>query len=149
MLFILFQFTYFLWVRSVKTGSVFWATLTALSYFYMVSAWGGYVFIINLIPLHVLTLILIGRYCSKLYIGTFFICFFLFLSCLRNFDLFYLILIIEIIHVFSEKVIFSSAQVLSLKYLLPIQNFMFGKDFNLTVQFFYFQRIRHSIFWDK
>ncbi|VDN18239.1 unnamed protein product [Gongylonema pulchrum] len=63
------QFTYFLWVRSVKTGSVFWATLTALSYFYMVSAWGGYVFIINLIPLHVLTLILIGRYCAKLYIG--------------------------------------------------------------------------------
>uniref|UniRef100_A0A1I7VVB0 dolichyl-diphosphooligosaccharide--protein glycotransferase n=1 Tax=Loa loa TaxID=7209 RepID=A0A1I7VVB0_LOALO len=63
------QFTYFLWVRSVKTGSVFWATLTALSYFYMVSAWGGYVFIINLIPLHVLTLILIGRYCSKLYIA--------------------------------------------------------------------------------
>ncbi|VDK85052.1 unnamed protein product [Litomosoides sigmodontis] len=63
------QFTYFLWVRSVKTGSVFWATLTSLSYFYMVSAWGGYVFIINLIPLHVLTLILIGRYCSKLYIA--------------------------------------------------------------------------------
>lgn len=63
------QFTYFLWVRSVKTGSVFWATLTALSYFYMVSAWGGYVFIINLIPLHVLTLILIGRYCAKLYIA--------------------------------------------------------------------------------
>uniref|UniRef100_A0A0R3RI18 dolichyl-diphosphooligosaccharide--protein glycotransferase n=1 Tax=Elaeophora elaphi TaxID=1147741 RepID=A0A0R3RI18_9BILA len=63
------QFTYYLWVRSVKTGSVFWATLTALSYFYMVSAWGGYVFIINLIPLHVFTLILIGRYCSKLYIA--------------------------------------------------------------------------------
>uniref|UniRef100_A0A1I8EHD0 dolichyl-diphosphooligosaccharide--protein glycotransferase n=1 Tax=Wuchereria bancrofti TaxID=6293 RepID=A0A1I8EHD0_WUCBA len=66
------QFTYFLWVRSVKTGSVFWATLTALSYFYMVSAWGGYLFIINLIPLHVLTLILIGRYCSKLYIVSLF-----------------------------------------------------------------------------
>ncbi|KHN82263.1 Dolichyl-diphosphooligosaccharide--protein glycosyltransferase subunit STT3 [Toxocara canis] len=63
------QFTYFLWVRSVKTGSVFWASLTALSYFYMVSAWGGYVFIINLIPLHVLTLVLIGRYSSKLYVA--------------------------------------------------------------------------------
>uniref|UniRef100_A0A9J2PCA5 dolichyl-diphosphooligosaccharide--protein glycotransferase n=1 Tax=Ascaris lumbricoides TaxID=6252 RepID=A0A9J2PCA5_ASCLU len=63
------QFTYFLWVRSVKTGSVFWGSLTALSYFYMVSAWGGYVFIINLIPLHVLTLILIGRYSSKLYVA--------------------------------------------------------------------------------
>jgi 4-amino-4-deoxy-L-arabinose transferase-like glycosyltransferase len=30
------MFTYYLWVKSVKTGSVFWATLTALSYFYMV-----------------------------------------------------------------------------------------------------------------
>uniref|UniRef100_A0A914EFL4 dolichyl-diphosphooligosaccharide--protein glycotransferase n=1 Tax=Acrobeloides nanus TaxID=290746 RepID=A0A914EFL4_9BILA len=63
------QFTYFLWVRSVKTGSIFWAVLTSISYFYMVSAWGGYVFIINLIPLHVLALILIGRYSSKVYIA--------------------------------------------------------------------------------
>lgn len=31
------MFTYFLWVKSVKTGSIFWATLTALSYFYMVN----------------------------------------------------------------------------------------------------------------
>jgi dolichyl-diphosphooligosaccharide--protein glycosyltransferase len=31
------MFTYYLWVKSVKTGSVFWATLTALSYFYMAS----------------------------------------------------------------------------------------------------------------
>lgn len=38
----------------------------------MVSAWGGYVFIINLIPLHVLVLIVIGRYTSKLYVGRFF-----------------------------------------------------------------------------
>ncbi|TKR58035.1 hypothetical protein L596_030659 [Steinernema carpocapsae] len=63
------QFTYFLWIRSVKTGSVFWAALTALSYFYMVSAWGGYVFIINLIPLHVLVLILINRFSSKVFIA--------------------------------------------------------------------------------
>ena len=31
------QLTYYLWVKSVKTGSVFWASCTALSYFYMVS----------------------------------------------------------------------------------------------------------------
>ncbi|XP_037068163.1 dolichyl-diphosphooligosaccharide--protein glycosyltransferase subunit STT3B-like [Pollicipes pollicipes] len=61
------MFTYFLWVRSVKTGSVYWASLTALSYFYMVSAWGGYVFIINLIPLHVFALLLMGRYSTRLY----------------------------------------------------------------------------------
>ncbi|XP_068757359.1 dolichyl-diphosphooligosaccharide--protein glycosyltransferase subunit STT3B-like isoform X1 [Montipora capricornis] len=69
------QFTYFLWVKSVKTGSVFWAACTSLSYFYMVSAWGGYVFIINLIPLHVFFLLLMGRFSFKIYVAytTFFI----------------------------------------------------------------------------
>nr|AIA87548.1 STT3 [uncultured Candida] len=33
----------------------------------MVSAWGGYVFITNLIPLHVFVLIFMGRYNPKLY----------------------------------------------------------------------------------
>lgn len=32
----------------------------------MVSAWGGYVFIINLIPLHVFVLLLMGRYSPRL-----------------------------------------------------------------------------------
>lgn len=61
------QFTYYLWVRAVKSGSVFWAAMSALSYFYMVSAWGGYVFIINLIPLHVFVLLLMGRYSARLF----------------------------------------------------------------------------------
>ena len=34
-----------------------------------VSAWGGYVFIINLIPLHVFVLLLMGRYSSKILVG--------------------------------------------------------------------------------
>ena len=34
----------------------------ALAYFYMVSSWGGYVFLINLIPLHALVLMLTGRF---------------------------------------------------------------------------------------
>ncbi|CAG9862007.1 unnamed protein product [Phyllotreta striolata] len=61
------QFTYYLWIKSVKTGSVFWAVAASLSYFYMVSAWGGYVFIINLIPLHVFVLLLMGRYSNRLF----------------------------------------------------------------------------------
>ncbi|XP_035775092.1 dolichyl-diphosphooligosaccharide--protein glycosyltransferase subunit STT3B-like [Anopheles albimanus] len=61
------QFTYYLWVKSVKTGSVYWAACAALSYFYMVSAWGGYVFIINLIPLHVFVLLIMGRYSPRLF----------------------------------------------------------------------------------
>merc|ERR1719270_2719056 len=40
-----------------------------MSYFYMVSAWGGYVFIINLIPLHVLVLILMGRFSHRIYVA--------------------------------------------------------------------------------
>lgn len=61
------QFTYYLWIKSLKTGKMSWAVLTALSYFYMVSAWGGYVFIINLIPLHVFVLMIMGRFSLKLY----------------------------------------------------------------------------------
>lgn len=69
------MFTYYLWIKSVKTGSMYWAAMTALSYFYMVSAWGGYVFIINLIPLHVFALILMNRYSERIYVAynTFFI----------------------------------------------------------------------------
>uniref|UniRef100_A0A8C6MI78 dolichyl-diphosphooligosaccharide--protein glycotransferase n=1 Tax=Nothobranchius furzeri TaxID=105023 RepID=A0A8C6MI78_NOTFU len=63
------QFTYYLWVKSVKTGSVFWAIGCCLSYFYMVSAWGGYVFIINLIPLHVFVLLLMQRFSKRVYIA--------------------------------------------------------------------------------
>jgi dolichyl-diphosphooligosaccharide--protein glycosyltransferase len=69
------MFTYYLWIKSVKTGSVYWSAWCALSYFYMVSAWGGYVFIINLIPLHVFVLILMNRYSTRIYVAynTFFI----------------------------------------------------------------------------
>lgn len=63
------MFTYYLWIRTVKSGSIFWATLTALSYLYMVSAWGGYVFIINLIPLHVFFLLIMGRFSYRVYTG--------------------------------------------------------------------------------
>lgn len=60
--------TFYLWVKAVKTGSQMFASLTAISYFYMVLSWGGYVFIINLIPLHVMVLVLIGRYTKQLYV---------------------------------------------------------------------------------
>lgn len=61
--------TYFMWIKSVKTGSVFWSVLCSLSYFYMVSSWGGYVFLINLIPLHVLTLMITGRFSKRIYVA--------------------------------------------------------------------------------
>src|SRR5579859_2423513 len=76
----LLMFTFFLWIRALKTGSAFWGALTAMFYFYMVSAWGiisivcaltvgGYVFITNMLPLHAFILILMGRYSSRLYVA--------------------------------------------------------------------------------
>eukprot|EP01114_Cavostelium_apophysatum_P001029 TRINITY_DN1088_c0_g1_i2.p1 TRINITY_DN1088_c0_g1~~TRINITY_DN1088_c0_g1_i2.p1 ORF type:complete len:728 (-),score=169.38 TRINITY_DN1088_c0_g1_i2:51-2234(-) len=62
-------FTYALWIKSVNTGSIFWAAMTSLSYFYMVSAWGGYVFIINLIPLYTFAMLVSGRYTHRLYVA--------------------------------------------------------------------------------
>lgn len=60
-------FTYYMWIKAVKTGAICWATCSALAYFYMVSSWGGYVFLINLIPLHVLTLMVTGRFSHRIY----------------------------------------------------------------------------------
>ncbi|KIV85886.1 hypothetical protein PV11_01538 [Exophiala sideris] len=65
----LLVFTFYLWIKAVKVGSIMWGALAALFYGYMVSAWGGYVFITNLVPLHAFTLILMGRYSSRLYIS--------------------------------------------------------------------------------
>ncbi|CAK9872350.1 unnamed protein product [Sphagnum jensenii] len=62
-------FTFYLYVKTLNTGSLFYATLNALAYFYMVCSWGGYTFIINLIPIHVLLCIVTGRYSSRLYIA--------------------------------------------------------------------------------
>ena len=150
--------TYYTWIKAVKTGSIYWAAMCALAYFYMVSApspaaspcqgrenlhrglrsapltatggvrgegfmsggaksgaaggsrgrpsesrrksnlrcaarsvpelfwwggfvlfvcflswqvssWGGYVFLINLIPLHVLVLMLTGRFSHRIYVA--------------------------------------------------------------------------------
>lgn len=63
----LLMVTFMFWIKAMKTGSIMHSTFAALFYFYMVSAWGGYVFITNLIPLHVFILLLMGRYSTKLY----------------------------------------------------------------------------------
>jgi len=59
--------TYWFWIKAVKTGSILWSGLCAVAYFYMVSSWGGYVFLINLIPIHVLALMLTGRFTNRIY----------------------------------------------------------------------------------
>eukprot|EP00898_Chlorokybus_atmophyticus_P005715 jgi/Chlat1/6144/Chrsp41S05700 len=54
---------------AVNTGSLAWSLAASFAYFYMVSAWGGYIFIINLLPLYVLVLLISGRYSMRLYIA--------------------------------------------------------------------------------
>ncbi|KIY53385.1 glycosyltransferase family 66 protein [Fistulina hepatica ATCC 64428] len=63
----LLMITFFFWIKALKLGSVLFGTLAAVFYFYMVAAWGGYAFITNMIPLHALALILMGRFTSRLY----------------------------------------------------------------------------------
>jgi len=58
-----------MFIKGVKTGSLFWSCLACLAYFYMVSAWGGYIFIINLVPLYVFTMLVTGRYSHRLYVA--------------------------------------------------------------------------------
>merc|ERR1719471_2399880 len=61
--------TYYLWIKSVKTGHIYWAALCSVAYFYMVSSWGGYVFLINLIPMHVFVLMVSGRFSHRVYVA--------------------------------------------------------------------------------
>lgn len=65
----LLVFTFYLWIKALKNGSAFWGALCALFYGYMVSAWGGYVFITNLIPLHVFVLVCMGRFGPRVYVS--------------------------------------------------------------------------------
>ncbi len=41
----LLMMTFYLWIKALKDGSALWGVATALFYFYLVAAWGGYVFI--------------------------------------------------------------------------------------------------------
>jgi dolichyl-diphosphooligosaccharide--protein glycosyltransferase len=82
----LLMFTFFAWIKALKQGSAFFGTIAAVFYFYMVAAWGklfmhsktgpeltihegGYAFITNMIPLHALVLILMGRFTNRLYVA--------------------------------------------------------------------------------
>lgn len=65
----LLMFTFYAWIKALKQGSAFWGTVAAVFYFYMVAAWGGYAFITNMIPLHALVLLLMGRFTGRLYVA--------------------------------------------------------------------------------
>jgi len=57
----------------VKNGeatrdSFVYGILSGLAYVYMAAAWGGFIFVINLIAFHAASLVIIGRYSSKLHL---------------------------------------------------------------------------------
>lgn len=62
-------FVFYLFVKTLNTGSLAWATGTAAAYFYMVMSWGGYSFIINLLPIHCLVSVFTGRLTGRLYVA--------------------------------------------------------------------------------
>jgi dolichyl-diphosphooligosaccharide--protein glycosyltransferase len=64
--------TFYYWVRSLRATdhySHWWGIATGLAYFYMVAAWGGYVFVINLIGVHAAVLVGLGRFNYKIYMA--------------------------------------------------------------------------------
>jgi len=71
--------TFWLWCRSLRTDdskSYVFGALAGVAYFYMAAAWGGYVFVLNLVGAHALLLVSMNRFSTKLY---------------RSYSLFYLV----------------------------------------------------------
>lgn len=62
-------FVFYLYVKTLNTGSLAWAVGLFFGYLYMVASWGGYSFIVNLLPIHCLACIIFGRASVKLYIA--------------------------------------------------------------------------------
>jgi dolichyl-diphosphooligosaccharide--protein glycosyltransferase len=58
--------TFFVWVRSLRTPKS-WpiGALAGLAYVYMVAAWGGYTFVLNMVGLHAAALVLAGKFDSS------------------------------------------------------------------------------------
>lgn len=60
--------TFYLWVRCFRTPQSWpFGFLCAISYIYMVSTWGGYTFVINMIGLHAVVLVVLGRFSNHLH----------------------------------------------------------------------------------
>ena len=118
--------TFYFWIRSVKTGKILYAVLTSLSYFYMSASWGGHVFVINLLPLHVLLNMMLNYFNRKLYVAyTTFYMFGVFLSMQVPFIGFQVIFKAD--H-FLSLIIFVFCQILAAK--KSIRRYLFEDDLN-------------------
>lgn len=61
--------TFYLWIKACNTGSILWSVLCTLNYFYMVASWGGYSFIINIIPLFVIGCIFVNKLSNRVVVA--------------------------------------------------------------------------------
>ena len=52
--------TFYLFLRTLRNGSLLWSLLTSLSYFYTAASWGGYVLVPNLMAIFFLCLLVAG-----------------------------------------------------------------------------------------
>jgi dolichyl-diphosphooligosaccharide--protein glycosyltransferase len=60
--------TFYFWVRSVRTPRSWpYGFVAGLAYTYMAAAWGGYVFVVNMVGVHAGILVLLGRYSRSLH----------------------------------------------------------------------------------
>ena len=64
--------TFFFWVRSLRHRDVakkswLWGIATGFAYINMVAAWGGYIFVLNMIAVHAAATVAIGRYSQTLH----------------------------------------------------------------------------------
>lgn len=60
---------FYMYVKTLNTGSLAWATGLFFAYLYMVASWGGYSFIVNLLPIHCLACVVFGRASWRLYVA--------------------------------------------------------------------------------
>lgn len=62
-------FSFYTFLKAANSGSLLHACGSAFALLYMVSTWGGYVFIINMIPLWVIALMILGKCDNKVYVA--------------------------------------------------------------------------------
>ena len=59
---------FYFWCRSLRNDSSWWyGAFAGLTYIYMVAAWGGYIFVLNMVGVHAFALVLMQRFSSKLH----------------------------------------------------------------------------------
>ena len=61
--------TFYFWTRALRDdrSSYIFGVIAGVSYTYMVAAWGGYVFVLNMIGIHAGVLVLMNRFSPKLW----------------------------------------------------------------------------------